>query len=176
MAESSETDPRYHAAYQRGYAGPEPERLTRAEERFRRPRRGESAESGEAAPETAAPRLPERRREVRVPDEPREEPPAVEPLLAEPPHEDEDEPDGARPAPASPAADTRVPLALAVMGALLLMIGAALFWIGTTAVYYDAATPAEQFVRNLVSFLPGPAITTGLLSIGAAIAVKAARS
>ena len=37
------TDPRYHAAFQRGYDGPAPERGAKAEERFRRPRRRDAA-------------------------------------------------------------------------------------------------------------------------------------
>ncbi|WKK70525.1 hypothetical protein Q0F99_11715 [Rathayibacter oskolensis] len=170
MAESSETDPRYHAAYQRGYAGPEPERLTRSEERFRRPRRGESVESGRAEPITPPPRRPERWREVRVPAEQTEAPPALEP---QPPHEDPPEPDEARPA---SAADTRVPLVLAAMGALLLVIGAALMWTAAGSVYYDSGTEAEQFARALLTVVPGPAITIGLIALGAAIALKAARS
>ncbi|WKK70522.1 hypothetical protein Q0F99_11700 [Rathayibacter oskolensis] len=68
MTEGTGTDPRYHAAYQRGYDGPEPERLTRAEERFRRPRRG--------AEPVAAPEHPEP-----APEHP-EPAPAVDPARA----------------------------------------------------------------------------------------------
>ena len=39
MVDSSRTDPRFHAAYQRGYQGPAPEVRRREEEAYRRPRR-----------------------------------------------------------------------------------------------------------------------------------------
>ncbi|MWV58624.1 hypothetical protein [Rathayibacter sp. VKM Ac-2754] len=178
MAESTETsartDPRFHAAYQRGYDGPEPERLTRAEERFRRPRRGEAEEERRRQePPAEAPRIPERWREVRVPPESSEPLPAPELPAPEPEPELEERAETDR---ARPSAASRTAIALAVMGALFLVVGAATLWTANASAYYDTVTGPEQFFRAVLMYVPGPGITIGLLSIGGAITLKAARS
>ncbi|TDX77528.1 hypothetical protein EDF35_3043 [Rathayibacter sp. PhB151] len=77
------------------------------------------------------------------------------------------------------ALDRRVPLALAVLGVLFLVCGVGLLWSATSAMYGGyGAQPSEldRFVSAVTNYLAGPAVTIGLLSIGAAIAVRAARS
>jgi uncharacterized membrane protein YphA (DoxX/SURF4 family) len=77
------------------------------------------------------------------------------------------------------ALDRRVPIALAVLGVLFLMSGVGLLWSATSAMYGGyGAQPSEldRFVSAVTNYLAGPAVTIGLLSIGAAIAVRAARS
>ncbi|MDY0914965.1 hypothetical protein [Rathayibacter festucae] len=83
-------------------------------------------------------------------------------------------------APAEPrrpsALDRRVPIALAVLGGLFLVAGLGLVWSASSMVYYETESGFEQFTRAVMNYFPGPAITIGLLSIGAAITVRAARS
>ncbi|MCJ1701478.1 hypothetical protein MT356_17355 [Rathayibacter festucae] len=77
------------------------------------------------------------------------------------------------------ALDRRVPIALAVLGGLFLVAGLGLVWSATSSIYTSIGaqpTGFDQFVSAIANYLPGPAITVGLLSIGAAIAVRAARS
>ncbi|MCM6763124.1 hypothetical protein NB037_11920 [Rathayibacter sp. ZW T2_19] len=169
--ETTDTDPRYHAAFQRGYDGPAPERGARAEARFRRPGRRE-----EAAPRPRTAVLPT--------TEPVLDPvrslgvaPPVE-RTASLPAESEDEPpqeaEGTEP-PSWRATDVRVPLALVVMGVLLIVLGAVVIWSGSSIMYSGASTASERFAMYVVNFVPGPAVTVGLLSIGAALAVRAVR-
>ncbi|WP_127887510.1 hypothetical protein [Rathayibacter] len=74
------------------------------------------------------------------------------------------------------ALDRRVPIALAVLGLLFLGAGLSLVWSASSMVYYETESGFEQFTRAVMNYFPGPAITIGLLSIGAAITVRAARS
>lgn len=167
------TDPRYHAAFQRGYDGPAPERGAKAEERFRRPRRRDAAATRPrtTALPTSEPVLdPIRALGFEAPIERTATLPTdVDEAAAE---ESGTEPE----VPVRSALDVRVPLGLAVMGAVLLAVGVVLLWSSSSAYYFDNGTTTEQFLRGLGNVLPGPMITVGLVSVGGALAVKAARS
>lgn len=186
MAESTEkTDPRYPAAYQRGYEGTALEVAPRGQERFRRPLRSAPAAESSALPDRAPARgdagaadvgvgvRPARASGLGAPTDPASSLPtgAVE--------VEEDDPEGvasetsARPGPASL---TRISIALAVMGAVLLLIGIVLLWDAASMVYTGNGTEFEQFTRALIGSFIGPSITIGLLAIGGAIALRAART
>jgi uncharacterized membrane protein YphA (DoxX/SURF4 family) len=83
-------------------------------------------------------------------------------------------------APRRPSAlDRRIPLALAVLGVLFLVSGVGLIWSATSSIYGSIGVQPnvfDQFVGAITNYLAGPAITIGLLSIGVAIALRAARS
>ncbi|QHC57725.1 hypothetical protein [Rathayibacter sp. VKM Ac-2760] len=168
MTDSTRTDPRFHPAYQRGYQrqGAPTLEAAPAEERFRRPRGGEAAQGRRRSTAAEAPALPTAFAGVEsdvgqapVDDVATEAGPAV---------------------PRRPSAlDRRVPLALAVLGALFLVSGLGLLWTATSSMYGGIGveqTEFDRFVSAITNYLAGPAVTIGLLSIGAAIAVRAARS
>ena len=191
--ETNDTDPRYHAAFQRGYDGPAPERGARAEARFRRPgRREEAAPAASGTSRASARRAPLSATEpvldaVRSPGPVRSPDPVRSPGPADPLERTAALPTGIDDAASSPtgadpeertrsALDTRVPLALAVAGVVLVIL--AIVVVGSNAGfgYTGVLTEADQFRSYLFQFLPAPLATVGLSSIGAAIAVKAARS
>ncbi|SMH44539.1 hypothetical protein SAMN06295885_2382 [Rathayibacter oskolensis] len=165
MPETTETDPRYHAAYQRGYEGPAPERLTRAEERFRRPRRGEPGREMRGEPRAEIPVLRDRRA-VRS-----------EPAPALVPPTDEVEVTLALPA---PTLGRRVPITLAIIGAVLVPFGSIALWWATNSefgytTYVDGVDP-EQYLRLVLQYTSTPALTVGLLSLSAAVVAQALRA
>lgn len=182
MVDSIEKDPRYPAAYQRGYDGPVPERLTRTEERFRRPRRSEIA---------APARTRRDGRETRPTPEPAL---ALEPALApeletaeptpEAPvalraHQDDSAAGASQPAAREPLG-RRVPATLVLLGAVLTAFGAfALWWAVDSAYGYtmsvDGVDP-EQYTRLVLQFTGAPALTVGLLAFGAAAVAQAFRA
>lgn len=189
MADSTRTDPRFHPAYQRGYRGQGAPGVsaTPAEERFRRPRGAEAGELRRSTrSEEPGPIRPRRPRPASAP-EPSPMPaaaalpsaPAVETDGAQAPVGGVDTETGAAAALRPSALDRRVPLALAVLGVLFLVSGVGLLWSATSAMYggYSAQqSELDRFVSAVTNYLAGPAVTIGLLSIGAAIAVRAARS
>ena len=194
MADSTRTDPRFHPAYQRGYRGQgasglPADRVSSSEERFRRPRGGDSVGGRRraTAPEEVAPVRVRRPGPARLPSS--SLPPIASPLPSgaavvepdgEPAPVDDIETESAPAAPRGPSAlDRRVPIALAVLGGLFLVAGLGLVWNVTSTMYGSIGfqqTEFDQFVSALTSYLAGPAITIGLLSVGAAIAVRVARS
>ncbi|NQX16452.1 hypothetical protein [Rathayibacter sp. VKM Ac-2857] len=192
MTDSTRTDPRFHPAYQRGYQGQggsglRADRAVSSEERFRRPRGGDSVGGRRraTAPEEDAPVRVRRPSPARLPSS--SLPPIASPLpsgaaVVDPDQAPVDDVE-TETAPAQPrrpsALDRRVPIALAALGLLFLMAGLGLVWNVTTTMYGTVGfqqTEFDQFVSALTSYLAGPAITIGLLSVGAAIAVRVARS
>ena len=170
------TDPRYHAAFQRGYDGPAPERGAKAEERFRRPRRRDAAAT---RPRTTA--LPTSEpvldpiRTLGFEAQAERTAAAPEPLPSLPQDDSDERPTEPEEKPWS-ALDFRVPLVLAAMGVLFVVIGVSVLWSGSSMVYYSDGSPTDQLMMLVGSFVPGPAITVGTLSLGAAVAVKAVRT
>ncbi|QHC57727.1 hypothetical protein [Rathayibacter sp. VKM Ac-2760] len=162
MADSTRTDPRHHAAYQRGYQGPAPEARDRDEASFRRPRRaGGRAVRAEAELPSAA----------LEPAEPADEAPSgsAEPVDTPRP----DVPAARRPI------DRRVPITLAVAGVVLVPIGLAALWWSTLASYtttvvYERLEP-EQYLWMLLGFAAAPALTIGLIALAAAVVLQAVR-
>jgi hypothetical protein len=166
------TDPRYHAAFQRGYDGPAPERGAKAEERFRRPRRGDEAAARPRTTvlPTSEPVLdPARSLGFEAPAERTATLPAEE--LSERPIEDP----VANAEPEWSPLDVRVPVVLVVMGVLLLVLPLAFVWSSSSVVYGGSGSAGDQVLMYFFNFLPGPSITVGLLSIGAALALRVAR-
>jgi len=172
MVDSSRTDPRFHAAYQRGYQGPTPEVRRREEEAYRRPRRAggrvarvdpdlrvEAAEPGspfaglEFAPHRAELETAEDRA---VEEKPQAEAPAVVRPLGR-----------------------RVPLTLAVAGLVLIPLGLAALWSSTLAIYTTSTVYErlgyDQYLRLLLQFSATPLLTVGLASLAAAVVVQAVR-
>lgn len=191
MTDSTRTDPRFHPAYQRGYQGQgaPSASVAPAEERFRRPRGADAAQGRRrsTAPEAVVPSRVRRPGPARL-SEPSS--PPVTPALpsgsavVEPDAEqapiDEIETQSGPAVPRRPSAlDRRIPIALAVLGVLFLVSGVGLIWSATSSIYQNIGvqrTEFDQFVGAITNYLAGPAITIGLLSIGAAIALRAARS
>ncbi|NQX04843.1 hypothetical protein HQQ82_08515 [Rathayibacter sp. VKM Ac-2856] len=195
MTDSTRTDPRFPSAYQRGYRGPGAAAgpaggAGAGEERFRRPRPGDAVGARRrpepAVPHAAAPRVEDAPRRAPLPRGGESvvaggapqifDPRATEPRAIE---DDGSVPESQAPesqAPRRSALDVRVPVALAVLGVLFVAVGLAMVWAAASAVYYSNGSEVEQFTRAMMNYLPGPAITTGLLSIGAAFTVRAVRS
>ena len=185
MTDSTRTDPRFPSAYQRGYRGPGAAAgptggAGAGEERFRRPRPGDAVGARRrpepAVPHAAAPRVEEAPRRARLPHDRESVDAGGAPYALEPRAIEDDETAPESQAPRRSALDVRVPVALAVLGVLFVAIGLAMVWAAASAVYYSDGSEVEQFTRAMMNYLPGPAITTGLLSIGAAITVRAVRS
>lgn len=182
MAESTDSDPRYHAAFQRGYQKPAS--------------RDEPVPGGE----------PARRDEVLLRRQPgasaRTVPVPVEPSTAEAgldtaaaagfdeksrgvgasPGEPHDSPLDAAARPSRPALllDRRLPMTLAVVGVVLVLVSLLALWWGTTlwyssAIRIEGLTP-DQYLRILLTFVIPAGLTVGLLSLCAAIVVQAVRS
>jgi hypothetical protein len=184
MADGTRTDPRYHAAYQRGYSGPAPERLDREQELFRRPRRagGRSQRpvAEPVAPE-ARPALPSQESSFAalssVPDE-------TPTLLADTPAEAGAEHDaGAQQDAASAAAtfDTRrVSLTLAAIGGVLVVVGLLALWRSAQSWYSSSPIQdtfgVEQYLRELTNNLMGPCLTVGLLALCFSVLVPLVRA
>lgn len=191
MTDSTRTDPRFHPAYQRGYQGQgaPSASVVPAEERFRRPRGGDTTE-GRRRSTTVEDARPLRVRRPSSALRPEPVLPSAAPPLPstsaavvgdgeQVPIDDVATESG----PASPrrpsALDRRIPLALAVLGVLFLVSGVGLIWSATSSIYGSIGVQPnefDQFVGAITNYLAGPAITIGLLSIGAAIALRAARS
>lgn len=172
MADSSRTDPRFHAAYQRGYQGPAPEVRRREEEAYRRPRRaGGRVPRADPSPrvESAEPESPFAGLSF-VPD-PADVEAAEERDVAE------------KPQPEAPAAvrplGRRVPLTLAIAGVVLIPLGLATLWWSTLEIYTTTTVyerlEYEQYVRLLLQFSATPLLTVGLASLAAAVVVQAVR-
>ncbi|TDX77530.1 hypothetical protein EDF35_3045 [Rathayibacter sp. PhB151] len=172
MADSSRTDPRFHAAYQRGYQGPAPEVRRREEEAYRRPRRASGrVQRADPSPrvESAEPESPLAGLSF-VPD-PADVEAAEDRSVAE-------ERPAATPAVVRPLG-RRVPLTLAVAGLVLIPLGLAALWWSTLASYtnnvvYERLEP-EQYLRMLLGFVASPALTVGLLALAAAVVLQAVR-
>ncbi|KQQ08470.1 hypothetical protein [Rathayibacter sp. Leaf296] len=170
------TDPRYHAAFQRGYDGPAPERGAKAEERFRRPRRRDAAATRlrTTALPTSEPVLdPIRALGFEPPAE--RTATAPEPLPSLPQDDLDERPTEPEEKPWS-ALDKRVPLALAVLGAVLVLLGSFAMVANVGYGVTGVQTQADQFRSYVFQLLSAPAVTVGLVTVGAAIAVKAVRS
>jgi hypothetical protein len=172
MVDSSRTDPRFHAAYQRGYQGPAPEVRRREEDAYRRPRRA----GGRATRVDPGPPL-----EVAEPESPLAALSSVpEPVGVEAAEERDvaEKPQVEAPAAVRPIG-RRVPVTLAVAGLVLIPLGLATLWWSTLAIY--ATTPVyerleyEQYVRLLLQFSAPPLLTVGLASLAAAVVVQAVR-
>lgn len=189
MADGTRTDPRYHAAYQRGYDGPAPELRSREEERFRRPRRPgvRSTRAAEPTVEAARPAPAEKEAQVgslsSAPDPLGAAPQAggVEELASV--EEQHDEPPVEPVPPVDPAAvgpiAFRVPATLTVVGVVLVPLGLIALWWSmytsyTSSTVYESLQP-EQYLRMLVQFVSGPMLTVGLVSLAAAVVVQAVR-
>ncbi|ROP48682.1 hypothetical protein EDF44_2801 [Rathayibacter sp. PhB185] len=172
MVDSSRTDPRFHAAYQRGYQGPAPEVRRREEDAYRRPRR-----AGVRVPHVD----PSPRVEAAEPESPlaalssAPEPAAVEAA--------EDQDVAETPQPEAPKAvrplGRRVPLTLAIAGVVLIPLGLAALWWSTLAIYTTSTVyerlEYEQYVRLLLQFSATPLLTVGFTSLAAAVVVQAVR-
>ncbi|KQQ03615.1 MULTISPECIES: hypothetical protein [unclassified Rathayibacter] len=188
MAESTETDPRYHAAYQRGYDGPEPERLTRAEERFRRPRR-DGGGAARSVAEPVVPQPPEARPERESPfaalsfvadQTPSPLADQARPLLAGTPV-DPDVPPVPGPAPtAALFATRRVSLTLAAVGTVLIAVGLLTLWRSAQSWYSSSPIQntfgVEQYLRELTNTLTGPCLTVGLVALCFSVLVPLVRA
>ncbi|MCJ1696747.1 hypothetical protein MT349_13265 [Rathayibacter caricis] len=179
------TDPRYHAAFQRGYDGPAPERGAKAEERFRRPRRRDAAATQlrTTALPTSEPVL-DPIRTLGFERQAERTATAPEPLPSLPQDDIDERPTEPEGRPKEfpemvgrewSALDVRVPLALAVSGVLLLVITLVFVWSSSSVVYGSSGSPSDQIAMYFLNFLPMPSITVGLLSIGAAAALRVAR-
>lgn len=176
MADGTRTDPRYHAAYQRGYSGPAPERLDREQELFRRPRRAGGrpqrpvAEPPETRPAPSGQESPFAALSF-VPDE---TPASLPDAPADP---------GAQPgaAPAAATFDTRrVSLTLAAVGGVLVAVGLLALWRSAQSWYSSSPIQdtfgVEQYLRELTNNLMGPCLTVGLLALCFAVVVPLVRA
>ena len=176
MADSTGTDPRFDAAYQRGYRGPAPEVRSREEEAYRRPRR-ESGRPSRVVVEAAAPSRagePARSESASI---------ALDSVAgAESEQESTEERAEARSADVPTAVrplGRRVPLTLALAGLVLTPLGGAAVWWSTLAAYTTSTVyerlEYQQYLRLLTQFGATPLLTVGLASLAAAVVVQAVR-
>ncbi|NQX16450.1 hypothetical protein [Rathayibacter sp. VKM Ac-2857] len=172
MVDSSRTDPRFDAAYQRGYQGPAPEVRRREEEAYRRPR----WPGGRVARVDPSPRV-----EAAEPESPFAGlsfvPDPAEFEAAED-REVEEKARAEAPAAVRPIG-RRVPVTLAVAGLVLIPLGLASLWWSTLAIYTTSTVYEQlgydQYLRLLLQFSATPLLTVGLASLAAAVVVQAVR-
>lgn len=200
MAESTETDPRYHAAYQRGYEGPAPERSTREEERFRRPRRTDGRSRRPAAEPVAEPSGAERPAPPEqespfaalsfVTDETPTLPAGAAPLAgATPPGtaplaDSAADPEGEASSVPAPIAATfdlrRMSLTLAAIGGVLVAVGLLALWRSAQSWYSSSPIQdtfgVEQYLRELTNGVIQPSLTVGLVALCCSVVVPLVRA
>ncbi|MWV48379.1 hypothetical protein GRS96_03690 [Rathayibacter sp. VKM Ac-2803] len=149
-----ETDPRFPAAFQRGGGSGPPVR------------RGADHLGRQGAPD---------------PTRPESSPPAdgsgsTDVIGAEPPAADGAEAGAGSGRGGTLGVPARVPAALAVSGAVCTALGAGVLWFESGAVWAGGRTETEEFLMTYLAAVPTPALTVGLLSLGAAAVAQIIRT